>query len=1376
MISLSSRNRELLTVLKRNAAVLIAYLAFSALTDPASAVANGSEALFSAAGVALGALLLFGFTVLPAVAIGAFVAALWSADPTTALVASSAAVLGSSCGYILIGKFGNSRNRLRTLPQLGVFLAAGALIMPLVSATIGCVGLKFTGMLPDVDLVGASVNWWLSDSLSVVLLVPALFAGRGLVNLGRSNIIDAEAALLTTVQCAITAALFLGPWFEPVALTYLLLPVATIIALRYRLPSTAFTNLFTYAIVVAGTAAQGDVLSAGALLLQFQFVILVCTTLLISVSARQRTATLAGVKESESRYRSITELSTDWYWEQDEDFLFTLVSSGADTGAGIPARDHIGKTLWEVYPSESNSSGWQKHQRELQAHLPFEFTFHKPANDGSAQTLSIVGQPLTDNDDAFRGYRGIVRDITPQLQQKSALEDEKRFLDDILNAISSPVIVKDDAHRLIMLNDAAVHYLARPREKLIGSTDFDLFPPDQASRFHDIDESVLVSNKPVEYEHDYSRNGVTRRMYVRTSAPDNGDDNRVLVSLLTDVTDRQTAETALRQSEDHFRSLTALSADWYWQQDENLRFTDMSEQTPGAAGFDEKTLIGKTRFELPVAWSSERDKNEHLQTLLAREPFRDVVMRNPGNRYTLVSGEPIFDDDGRFRGYRGVGRDVTDIKRAQEAAEKSRQFFADLINSVPSAISVKDKNHHYLEVNEAFCQMVGASREQIIGNTDDAFIEGEVLATLQEMDQAALESDEPVSYESGFGRGDTQAWFLARKNAMSSSAGERILVSAFTNLTDRKRVEEALQSSELRFRDFAEAAGEFLWETDQDQRFTFVSPRVLFTLGYTPEEFTEQLTSEFMPDKEAARIDEWKTQNARTDKSFHGLEHMVVHKGGEIVWLLTNGLAIHDEHGEFVGHRGTSADITSRKSDEARIHQLATRDALTELPNRVLLKDRVGHAVQACRRDNMMAALLFVDLDHFKTINDSLGHPIGDALLKEVAIRLKHCVRGGDTVSRFGGDEFVVLIEHLDDAQNAAQVAQKILDALAQPFEIAGQMLASGCSIGIAIIPTDGEVLETLLKNADTAMYSAKEGGRNNYQFFALQMTQHAVRRHKIEMELRDAVANKQLLMHYQPQVEVASGKIVAVEALMRWQHPERGLIESASFIPVAEESGLIASIGTWALETVCAQAKQWQIAGIPLLRVAVNISPRQTLNPDAFAQLVADQLKVNELDGNILELEMTESPLLKHADTNAVLLRRLGQIGVKVAVDGFGKGSSSLAYLKQSAINSLKIDRSFIRNIESDPEDLAIVKAIIAMARNLKLRVIAEGVETKQQLNLLKKLGCQVYQGFYFARPMSAQELFERYFANSPLPKSDGSKRRSTSQASASRPRARTG
>ncbi len=1255
MINPGSRNRELLTALRRNAAVLIAYLALSAVVHPLPVATNATHVLFSPAGIALGALLLYGFALLPAVAIGAFVAAFWHGGVANGLILSAATTLGASCGYILIGQFGSSVNQLRTLPKAGVFLFAAALVTPLISAVIGSTGLNLTGALVKSDMFAAGIHWWLSDSLSALLLIPAVFAARGFIGSNRSTGFNAvafnrEAALIVAFQGAIACAIFLSERFEPLALIYLLFPGAALLALRHELTSTAISNLIAFTIVIAGGTAYGAQSASDTLLLHFSFVILLCSTLLIVAGARQR--------------------------------------SGARVGA--------------------------------------------------------------------QGY---------------AMD----FLDDILNAVSTPVVVKDEAHRFILLNDAALQFVARTKEQMIGYTDFDIFRPEQASYFQETDKAALDSNSPVEYERDYTRDGVTRRMYVRKSSYAREDGTRVVVTVLTDVTERRAAEEALRESEARFRSLTALSADWYWEQDENLRFTYVSAAADDKSALGERGVIGKTRFELPVIWPSEQAKTDHLERLLAREPFRGVVLRNSGDRFTLISGEPIFDDDGRFKGYRGVGRDVTDIKRAQETAEESRQFLLNLINSVPNPISVKDESFNYLEVNEAFCEMTGLARAKIIGNTDEALVDGDFLKNILEMDRLALDSDEPVTYETGYGNGESLRWYLVRKHAVAQPSGIRILISVFTNLTERKRIEEALQSSELRFRDFAEAAGEYLWETDRDHRFTFVSPRVIFALGYTPEEMLGHLTSEFMSVEEADRVMRWQSLHERPDHSFHGLEHEVIRKNGEIVWLLTNAVAILDENGHFIGHRGTSADITLRKSDEARIQQLATRDALTELPNRILLNDRVERAVQACRRENKTAALLFVDLDHFKHINDSLGHPVGDALLKEVAVRLKQCVRGGDTVSRFGGDEFVVLVEHLDDAQNVSQVAQKILEAIAHPYYIGGQILASGCSIGIAIIPTDGEVLPTLLKNADTAMYYAKGRGRNNFQFFSLEMTQRAVERHQLEMELRGAVASGQLLLHYQPQVDIASGKIVATEALLRWQHPRNGLIDSSAFISVAEESGLIIPIGEWALQTACKQAKQWQQAGIPELRVTINVSPRQTVDPEQFAQLVANELHANELDGSTLEIEMIESPLLKHADDNAALLHELGQLGVTVAVDDFGKGYSSLAHLKQRPINALKIDRSFIRDIESDPGDLAIVKAIIAMARNLKLRVVAEGVETKEQLASLRKLGCHAYQGYYFARPMPADELFRRYFSKAPPARAKRSKRRSSARASASRSRVRT-
>jgi diguanylate cyclase (GGDEF)-like protein len=427
---------------------------------------------------------------------------------------------------------------------------------------------------------------------------------------------------------------------------------------------------------------------------------------------------------------------------------------------------------------------------------------------------------------------------------------------------------------------------------------------------------------------------------------------------------------------------------------------------------------------------------------------------------------------------------------------------------------------------------------------------------------------------------------------------------------------------------------------------------------------------------------------------------------------------------------------------------LATRDPLTELPNRMLFNDRLEQGILAARRTGQSLALLFIDLDRFKNINDSLGHQVGDLLLKEVANRMEGCIRKGDTLSRLGGDEFVVTLEGLQQAEDAAQVAAKIIKALSRPCEIAGHTLTTSCSIGISIYPLDADDDRALMKNADTAMYHAKEKGRNNYQFFSPEMNVRAVERHTLETALRAALERQEFTLYYQPLVDMRSGKIVGVEALLRWHHPQRGVLSPATFIGVAEESGLIEPIGQWVLRTACQRAKAWQDNGYPALKVAVNISPRELIRPREFARGISRILSSTGLNPRYLELEMTERLLVQNADENIAVLRKLGQEGVRIAVDDFGTGYSSLSYLRQLPVDSIKIDRSFVRDVERDPEDRAIIQAIVAMAHSLGLQVTAECVETRGQLDALARLGCDEYQGYLFSRALPAVELAARFLA----------------------------
>ena len=450
---------------------------------------------------------------------------------------------------------------------------------------------------------------------------------------------------------------------------------------------------------------------------------------------------------------------------------------------------------------------------------------------------------------------------------------------------------------------------------------------------------------------------------------------------------------------------------------------------------------------------------------------------------------------------------------------------------------------------------------------------------------------------------------------------------------------------------------------------------------------------------------------------------------------------IHDRKGDVTGAVIVFHDVSAAKAMTVQMSELAQNDFLTGLPNRAHLNDRIAQAITTAHRHNTKFAVLFLDLDYFKHINDSLGHPIGDILLQSVAKRLASCVRDSDTVSRQGGDEFVILLSEIAHTKNAALCAQKLLTMLKAPNFVGHHGLEISASIGISLYPDDGLDPETLIKTADTAMYQAKENGRNCYRFFEREMNLRAVERQSIEEDLRGALERKEFLLQYQPKIDLQSGAITGAEALIRWKHPQRGIISPLMFVPVAEDTGLILPIGLWVRREACQQAKAWQDAGLPALPVAVNISVVEFRDQN-FLESVRAVLKETRLDPHCLELELTESVLMQHAETTTAVLQQLKATGVQLAVDDFGTGYSSLSYLRRFPIDALKIDGSFVREITSNPDDAAIVGAVIGMGRSLKQRVIAEGVETREQVTFLQNQRCAEGQGFFFSRPVSPQQF----------------------------------
>ncbi len=573
----------------------------------------------------------------------------------------------------------------------------------------------------------------------------------------------------------------------------------------------------------------------------------------------------------------------------------------------------------------------------------------------------------------------------------------------------------------------------------------------------------------------------------------------------------------------------------------------------------------------------------------------------------------------------------------------------------------------------------------------------------------------------------------------------------------RKRAEEALRDKELRLEHAQRIAHLGSWEWDIATGALRWSDEMFRIFGRDPGRHVPRYES-FMesvhPDDRASVLEA--LRQALEEGQPYRVDFRVVTSDGATRFLHAEGEVVRDAAGRPQRMNGTALDVTEMRQAQERLSYLAHFDILTGLPNRALLDDRLQQAMHEADRRERLVGVLFLDLDRFKNINDSLGHAAGDELLKGVAGRLAEAVRKGDTVARLSGDEFTIVLADMAHVDDAARVARKVLEVFASPFRVVGRELYITASVGITLYPLDDKEPQALLRDADVAMYRAKETGRNNYQFYSADMTAKAAERLALESALRRAIELDELFLEYQPIVNCDSGAIVGAEALLRWRHRRRGLILPGEFIPIAEETGIIVPLGEWVLRHACAQARTWHNAGFTTLRVAVNLSPRQFQQPD-FASTVFRILEETGADPKCLDLEITEGAIMQQPELSVETLRRLSERGIALSVDDFGTGYSSLSYLKRFPINHLKIDQSFVRDITTDPDDAALVNAIITMAKSLDIGVIAEGVETRAQLDYLHAHGCQVAQGYLFSRPVSADDFARLLRAGTPLPGDTG-------------------
>jgi diguanylate cyclase (GGDEF)-like protein/PAS domain S-box-containing protein len=684
-------------------------------------------------------------------------------------------------------------------------------------------------------------------------------------------------------------------------------------------------------------------------------------------------------------------------------------------------------------------------------------------------------------------------------------------------------------------------------------------------------------------------------------------------------------------------------------------------------------------------------------------------------------------------------------EEANLRAEAQLKLQSAALEAADNAIFIADHEGAILWVNRAFTAMTGYIQEEALGKNLRHLMSGEQPDVFYAKLWSTISSGKVWKGEIVTRRKDGTTYpeemTITPVTQDFGNATHAFFIAIKQDITERKQIEQALRQAEEKYRAIFEDAVVGMFQSTPEGRYSNVNPAMAHMLGYnSPQELIASVTDIAHQVYVDSKSREELTRLLREQGMVKNFECAVYRKDGSKMWFSANVRAV-SENGVLVGYEGTNEDITARRVAEERVQFLAYYDALTGLPNRTLLQDRVTKALAAARRQNHQVALLFLDLDGFKIINDSLGHAVGDLFLQEFAERLKTWAREQDTVARVGGDEFLIVLTGIRDAADAAVTAERLINSMTAEFLVQGHSLRISCSIGVSIFPKHGTDCETLIKNADAAMYGAKDGGRNNFRFFSDEINEQVMERLTLARGLRSALEKEQLFLVYQPQMEIATGRITGLEALLRWQHPELGLVPPDRFIRIAENSGLIVPIGEWVLRTACRQARKWQDDRLPPVSMAVNVSAVQ-FRQQGFCDLIRRVLRETGLAPQYLELELTESLLLADAEVTLSVVEELKTIGITLAIDDFGTGYSSFSYLRQFRVSKLKIDRSFIKDSATNPDDSAITAAIISMAKSLRLKVIAEGVENEAQMSFLRKHQCDEIQGYYFSKPLPAGDV----------------------------------
>jgi diguanylate cyclase (GGDEF)-like protein/PAS domain S-box-containing protein len=1023
----------------------------------------------------------------------------------------------------------------------------------------------------------------------------------------------------------------------------------------------------------------------------------------------------------------------------------------------------------------------QAYAESVLNHTTYNIIHRLQFSDGRIKYVNECCKTFYDEDGEPKRSIGTVQDITEKYQTQLALAESEQRLQSILDNTTAVIYLKDLDGRYLLTNTRFQQLFHVTRQDILGKTDYDIFPREMADTFRANDLRVIEEAAPLELDEQALHDGGIHH-YISVKFPLYDTDGGIygICGISTNITARKHAE-ALQLSQQKILELISRSA---------TSLTDVFEaiiqcaedQHPCVRGsvllVDGDVLRHGSAPNLPKAYNMLVDGLEIgpnagscgtaayrgkrvIVTDVATDPlWSDYCTLGAEYGFSACWSEPIHNANGGVVGTFALYRDdpseptpdeialieamaslagiAMERKQYEQRLALAGSEWTQAMDQFDDAICLLDMRRRLQRANKAFYRMTGIDKLNSVNRQITELLRpqgGESTCPFCQSLETDLETTlmlEADSPENPSGLPIEVNIKLVRDEAGMATA---ILMS----IRDLSRIRQVEEHQRLAASVF-ENTDEGVVITNPKGTIIEANRAATEILGYSREEMIGRNPRMF--------------KSEHHDEGFyHTMWRALMETGqwrGELWNRRKNGAmfpewqtisSVTDKEGLLTHYVAVFSDISHIKRSQEKLDHLAHYDALTGLPNRLLLIERLEHSIKHAERNAKQFAVIFLDIDQFKHINDSLGHPIGDDLLQRVAANLIDCVRQDDTVSRIGGDEFVLLLDDIEKSEHAGIAAENMMMSFSKPFLLEGHRIHVTASLGITLYPRDGMDAATLLRNADAAMNRAKEEGRNTFQFYTEELTSKALERVLLKNNLNQAIENRQLHLLYQPQIDLHSGKIIGAEALIRWEHPQQGMISPAKFIPVAEECGLIHSIGKWVLHTACIQARAWLDQGLDIGRISVNIAGPQ-IQRGGLVSEVNEALSVSGLPTSHLELEVTEGFIMQQAEFAIEQLLEIRQLGVTLAIDDFGTGYSSLSYLKKLPIDKLKIDRSFVQDIPDDPDDMAIAEAVIALGKSLRLTVIAEGVETEAQSGFLKEAGCQEVQGFLFSKPIKPEEL----------------------------------